>query len=221
MQRTAIIVAGGSGQRFGSEIPKQLHLLAGKPILVWSIEKFKQAYADMTIILVVHPSLEATIQDLLDKYHLKDVAIALGGATRTESVKHGLALAPKHGVIGIHDAVRPLVSESVIKNCYETAAEKGSAIPAIPMVNSIREVDVTGQSRVVDRTKYKMIQTPQCFRAEWLHEAYRQTKEASFSDDASVVQSANFSIFLVEGNVENIKITTPTDLLVANALITH
>lgn len=220
MKRTVIIVAGGSGSRFGAELPKQYVELGGIPIFIRSIQRFLEVYPAIHIILVVPAESHAQARGFLASYSLAErVQTTDGGASRYHSVKRGLALADRTGVIAVHDAVRPLVSKKVIKDCFDTSTAEGSAIPVLSMENSIRKITSDG-NEALDRSAYRIVQTPQCFQAEWIHEAYDQQKKASFTDDASVVESANFPIFLVEGNKENIKITTPTDLLVANAFLT-
>jgi len=211
-------VAGGSGNRFGSELPKQYVDLQGVPIFIRSIKAFKAVYSSITIILVIPKDQHTLVEQLLSKHSIQNVQLTTGGSSRYDSVKNGLAIAPQTGIIGVHDAVRPLVSEEVIRTCFETALEKGSAIPVLELENSIRKLGPE-KSVSVNRADYKIVQTPQCFKAEWLHDSYSHKKKASFTDDASVVEIANYPIFLVEGNKANIKITTPTDLLIANAFL--
>lgn len=214
-----IVVAGGSGTRMNSEIPKQFIELQGKPILMHTLKRFKKAIPGIHIVVVL-PSNHIELWKSLCRLHQFDSTheITEGGETRFHSVKNGLQLVPDSCVVGIHDAVRPLVSESTILNVFHVAEKKGNASPSIPLNESIREVKKTG-NKAVDRNNYFIIQTPQCFQANQLKKAFGQDYLPSFTDDATVLESIGEKINLVEGNRENIKITTPHDLLIAEALI--
>ena len=216
-----IIVAGGKGLRMGSDIPKQFLPIGGRPVLMRTIERFREHSPTLQIILVLPKAQQDYWQELCQEYHFNvEYQLADGGETRFHSVQHGLALIPDdaEGVVGVHDGVRPFPSIEVIRNCYETAREKKAVIPVIPVVETVRhlqgEVSVT-----VPRNDYRLVQTPQCFDIQLLKAANRQPYNDGFTDDASVVEAFGFAITLVEGNRENIKITTPYDLKIAEVLV--
>ena len=216
-----IIVAGGKGLRMGSDIPKQFLPIGGKPVLMRTIERFRAYSKDLQIILVLPEAQQDYWQELCKEYHF-EVAyqLANGGPTRFHSVQNGLALVPDdaQGVVGVHDGVRPFPSIEVIRNCYETACEKKAVIPVIPVVETVRHLE--GESSVtVPRGDYRLVQTPQTFDIQLLKAANRQPYNDGFTDDASVVESYGHTITLVEGNRENIKITTPYDLKIAEVLV--
>ena len=216
-----IIVAGGKGLRMGSDIPKQFLPIGGKPVLMRTIERFREYSADLQIILVLPEAQQDYWKDLCEKYNFKVVyQLANGGQTRFHSVQNGLALVPddEEGVVGVHDGVRPFPSIEVIKNCYETARTKKAVIPVIPVVETVRHLEDEG-SVTVPRDKYRLVQTPQTFDIQLLKAANRQPYNDGFTDDASVVESYGHAITLVDGNRENIKITTPYDLKIAEVLI--
>ena len=213
-----IITAGGSGKRMGSTIPKQFLLLNGLPVIMHSILAFYQYSNDISIIVVLPESHLNDWKKLCTK-HQFDIPhrICQGGDTRFKSVYQGLQLAGK-GLIAVHDAVRPLVSRKVIKNCFAVAEEKGSAIPVVKMKDSIRKIESSG-STVVNRAELRMVQTPQVFKSDILIPAYQQDESRYFTDDASVVEANACRINLVDGEERNIKITSPEDLLIAEALL--
>ena len=221
MERYVIIVAGGKGLRMGGEVPKQFLPIGGKPILMRTLETFWEADEDLHIILVLPAEQQDYWRELCAEHHFTvPHQVAMGGATRFHSVQNGLALVPDEveGLVGVHDGVRPFVSKEVIRRCYETASEQGAAVPVIPVVETLRQVLPEGDSLTVDRNIYRLVQTPQTFRVSILKEAYRQPYQTSFTDDASVVEALGHRIVLVEGNRENIKITTPADLVYAESL---
>jgi 2-C-methyl-D-erythritol 4-phosphate cytidylyltransferase len=221
MEKTAIIVAGGSGLRMGKDIPKQFLLLAQKPILMHTIEAFFQYNPFIAIVLVLPKSQIEYWQNLCIKYNFNiPLCIAHGGETRFESVKNGLALATKGSLIAVHDGVRPFVTAETLERCYDTAQQLGNAIPVSDAVESIRQISNQG-NHAVNRTEFKMVQTPQVFQWEQISKAYSQPYSELFTDDASVIESMGYQINLVEGNRENIKITTPFDLLIGEALCNH
>ncbi|NOQ71538.1 MAG: 2-C-methyl-D-erythritol 4-phosphate cytidylyltransferase [Crocinitomix sp.] len=216
--RTVIISAGGIGKRMGARIPKQFLNLNNRPVLFHTIEKFAQFDPEIQIIVVLPANQIDYWKALCSKNNfLIEHAIVKGGKERFFSVKNGLALA-KGKVIGVHDAVRPLVSEAVIANCFATALEKGAAIPVFDINESIREINSNG-SIAVNRNNYKLVQTPQCFQNEILKSAYALEFSEQFTDDASVVEKNGTTIHLIEGNEANIKITRPIDLRMAETLI--
>ena len=216
-----IIVAGGKGLRMGSDIPKQFLPIGGKPVLMRTLERFRQYSPSLQIILVLPKAQQEYWQKLCKEYAFDiDCQLADGGETRFHSVQNGLAKIPDNaqGVVGVHDGVRPFPSIDVIRNCYETAREKKAVIPVIPVVETVRHLK--GDTSVtVPRNDYRLVQTPQTFDIQLLKAANRQPYNDSFTDDASVVEAFGFNITLVEGNRENIKITTPYDLKIAEVLI--
>jgi 2-C-methyl-D-erythritol 4-phosphate cytidylyltransferase len=220
MEVYVVIVAGGYGKRMGSDTPKQFLLLNGKPILMHTIERFSKALSNPKILLVLPENQFEYWRQLIKQFNF-DIShqLVAGGAERFFSVKNALQHIPHNftGTIAVHDGVRPLVSEQTIINAIDLAQAKGNAIPAIDLTDSIREVE-NGTSHHRDRTRYKLIQTPQCFNAELLRKAYHQDFCEFFTDDASVVERAGISINLVKGNPENIKITRPIDIQISEAL---
>jgi len=216
-----IIVAGGKALRMGTDIPKQFLPIGGKPVLMRTLERFREYSADLQIILVLPKAQQDYWQELCQEYDFKvEYQMTDGGETRFHSVQHGLALIPDdaEGVVGVHDGVRPFPSIDVIRNCYETARKKKAVIPVIPIVETLRHLqDET--SVTVPRGDYRLVQTPQTFDIQLLKAANRQPYNDGFTDDASVVEAFSFDVTLVEGNRENIKITTPYDLKIAEVLI--
>jgi len=209
---SVIIVAGGTGSRMQSEIPKQFELLNNKPVIIYSIEKFLEFNKDIQIIVAVHPDFRETFIAIEKKYKLPEITLANGGKTRFHSVKNGLEkINAKTKVVAVHDAARPFVSLQTIKNTFAEAEKSGAAIPVIEVNESLREINLQN-SKAVDRKNYKVVQTPQCFQKEILLEAYKQNYIPAFTDDATVVETAGNKIYLTEGNIENIKITYPQDL---------
>ena len=217
-----IVVAGGKGLRMGSDIPKQFLPISGKPVLMRTLERFHEYSAELQIILVLPEAQQDYWQELCKEYHFEvEYLLANGGQTRFHSVQNGLALVPNgaEGVVGVHDGVRPFPSVDVIRNCFETARTAKAVIPVIPVVETVRHLE--GDSSVtVPRSDYRLVQTPQTFDIQLLKAANRQPYNDGFTDDASVVESYGHTITLVEGNRENIKITTPYDIVVAEAIIT-
>jgi 2-C-methyl-D-erythritol 4-phosphate cytidylyltransferase len=215
-----IIVAGGKGLRMGGDIPKQFLPIGGKPVLMRTLERFRAYSADLQIILVLPEAQQDYWKELCKAYDFKvEYQLANGGETRFHSVQNGLALIPDdaQGVVGVHDGVRPFPSIDVIRNCYETARTAKAVIPVIPVVETVRHLEGEG-SVTVPRGDYRLVQTPQTFDIQLLKAANRQPYNDGFTDDASVVESYGYKITLVEGNRENIKITTPYDLVVAEAI---
>ena len=220
-KRYAIIVAGGSGKRFGSELPKQFLPLDGKAVLMRTIEKFDQAGA--TIVVVLPAEHQQMWIDMCKESNFAVThTIANGGKTRFESVKNGIAAIEELAdgdLVAVHDGVRPLASVELLSHCYSTAQETGSAIPVVNPSDSIRQVMNDGTSHQLLRSSLRTVQTPQTFRAELLKGAYDVKESPLFTDDASVVESAGHQVTLVEGEVTNIKITTPIDMIIASELI--
>ena len=219
MEKYVIIVAGGSGKRMGGEMPKQFLLVAGKPILMHTVEAFARADEGFKFILVLPEAHFSTWNSLVNEYNFTiPVTLVAGGAERFFSVKNALAYVPTDALVAVHDGVRPFASKETILEAFAVAAEKGSAVPVIDEVDSLRRVQ-KGESQAVNRLEYKRVQTPQVFQSTILKSAYNQEFSAFFTDDASVVESIGETITLTTGNVENIKITTPHELLLAEALI--
>lgn len=216
--RYVIVVAGGAGLRMGKETPKQFLPLFGKPILMHTLEQFYHCDSDFNIILVL-PDAQRPEWERLCKWHSFSVPhrVVSGGAERFHSVKAGLDLVPENALVAIHDGVRPFVREEVILSAFEEAEKHGGAIPVLPIAESIRKVEGE-KSIALNRNEYRSAQTPQVFRSSELKHAYLQNFHPGFTDDASVYESDGFSVRCVEGNTENIKITTPTDLAIAEVL---
>lgn len=214
-----LIVAGGKGLRMGTELPKQFLLIGGKPLLMRTLEAFYAYSPEIQIILVLPHSQQAYWSKLCKEHHFSlPHKVVDGGDTRFHSVKNGLALVKTPGLVGVHDGVRPFVSQEVIARCYDLAAEKKAVIPVADIVDTVRCLEEEN-SVTVNRDSYKLVQTPQVFEASLLKEAYEQPYNIHFTDDASVVEALGISVFLTTGNRENIKITTPFDLKIATAII--
>lgn len=213
MKKYVMIMAGGSGSRMKSQVPKQFVVVAGKPVLMHTFDVFRNYNPEVEFILVL-PEKEVTLwNELVVQYSFNlKYQLAFGGETRFHSVKNGLEQVHEEGIVFIHDGVRPLVSVETIRQCDQMAQEKGNAVPVIPVAESIRKVKHE-DNKAVDRSRYFLVQTPQTFQTEMIKNAYRQTYSPLFTDDASVVEAAGEKINLVEGNRENIKITFPEDLL--------
>ena len=213
-----IIVAGGKGLRMGSDTPKQFLPIGGKPVLMRTLERFRAYSASLQIILVLPKAQQHYWQQLCETHHFSvDYLLADGGETRFHSVQNGLALVPDdaQGVVGVHDGVRPFPAVDVITRCFETARTAKAVVPVVPVVETLRHV----AEGTKPRSDYRLVQTPQTFDIQLLKAANRQPYRDSFTDDASVVEAYGHGITLVEGNRENIKITTPFDLKIAEVLI--
>ena len=221
MEKYVIIVAGGKGLRMGGDIPKQFVPINGMPVLMRTIEAFYAYDPQINIILVLPSAHQAYWKELCEEYHFSiPYQLANGGETRFHSVKNGLALIPSTGgVVGVHDGVRPFVAQSVIKECYEQAAQLQAVVPVTEVVETVRFIREDGGSETVPRDRYKLVQTPQVFTVDLLKKAYAQEYIPLFTDDASVVEHCGATVNLVKGNRENIKLTTPFDLKVAEALL--
>lgn len=219
MQKFAIIVAGGTGKRMESETPKQFLLLKDKPVLFYTIKIFLEAFDDLQIILVLPTDFTDMGQEIIDGYFDKDkIRITAGGDTRFQSVKNGLQLIEEESIIFVHDGVRCLLSADLIHRCYEQAMETGSAIPAISSKDSVRLITEEG-NEAIDRSKVKLIQTPQTFHSKILLPAFKIDYKDKFTDEATVVEAFGLKVFLVEGEENNIKITRPVDMLIAEKIL--
>jgi len=219
LEKIALIVAGGSGKRMKSRIPKQFLLLKGLPVLMHTINIFHLYDSAMRIILVLPGDQLTAWKDLCLAYGFNiPHETVTGGETRFHSIKKNLDLIPEHCLVAVHDGVRPLVSKDTIHRCFLAAGENGNAVPCVDIPETMRTIDEQG-NRPVDRTKYRLIQTPQVFSGSILKEAYQQEYQHRFTDDASVVESRGYAIQLVDGNPENIKITLKKDLGIAEFLL--
>lgn len=219
MKKFALIVGGGSGNRMNSEIPKQFLEVAGLPVIMHTILAFKK-FSNQIHLVIVLPERHFNYWQMLCTKHNFDVkhSLAAGGETRFHSVKNGLAHINEQGIVFIHDAVRPLVSLSTIEHCNNTAQQKGNALPVIPVIDSIREVE-NDTNKTADRSRFFLVQTPQTFQLNLIKNAYQVAPDETYTDDASVLERTGQTINLVEGNRENIKITTPSDLIIAEAFL--
>jgi 2-C-methyl-D-erythritol 4-phosphate cytidylyltransferase len=219
MRKTAVIVAGGIGQRMGSHIPKQFMELQNKPLIWYTLDTFLRAYEDLSIVLVLpetHIELGKKVAESL--HQQARIQFTTGGTTRFHSVKNGLQLVQSPSVIMVHDAVRCLVSVPLIHRCCKAALIKGTAIPSVASTDSVRIVNgQTNQS--ADRQKVRVIQTPQTFLSDILLPAFNQPYQESFTDEATVVESFGVPVFLTEGEYENIKITRPVDMILASSIL--
>jgi len=219
MKKYAVIVAGGSGQRMGTLVPKQFLLLHGKPVLWYTLEVFLRAYEDIDIILAVPEEHMETARTMIYATAAPErIRMIAGGITRWHSVRNGLQLIREDAVIFVHDGVRCLLSTELVHNCYEQTLRLGSAIPVVDCKDSVRVI--TGEeSAAIDRSRVKLVQTPQTFLSSILLPAYSKEYRESFTDEASVVEAYGGKVFLLNGEPGNIKITTPLDLVVAGKII--
>jgi 2-C-methyl-D-erythritol 4-phosphate cytidylyltransferase len=220
MKKYAVIVAGGSGQRMGTQVPKQFLLLHGRPVLWYTLNVFLRAYEDLDIILVAPEEHMETAKAMIyateEPHRIRMIG---GGATRWHSVRNGLQPIREEAVIFVHDGVRCLLSTELVHNCYEQALLLGSAIPVVDSRDSVRVI--TGvDSAAIERSRVKLVQTPQTFLSNILLPAYAQEYQESFTDEASVVEAYGGKVNLIAGEVNNIKITTPIDLVIAEKLLT-
>lgn len=219
MKKNVIIVAGGKGLRMGNDLPKQFIPIGGKPVLMRTIEAFYRFDPDINIILVLPVSHQDYWKSLCKEYNFTiEHAIANGGETRFHSVKNGLALVAD-GLVGVQDGVRPFGSVEMIKRCFDAAREYPAVIPVIDSTDSLREVFEEYKSRIVDRSKIRLVQTPQVFDVNVLKKAYQTDFKETFTDDASVVEAMGVHVHLVKGEVTNIKITTPLDLKIGELIV--
>ena len=218
LREHAIVVAGGKGTRIKSAVPKQFLELSGKPILMHTLQAFLDYSPDLNLVLVLPEDDMARWAQLCERHHFAPrMHVVKGGATRFQSVRNGLDVLPDDGLVAIHDGVRPLVSSDIIGASYRLAAVHGSAVAAVRLKESLRMTD-QDTTTAVDRSKFRLIQTPQTFGCKLIKDAYRVQEVPSMTDDASVAEHAGHLISLFEGSYENIKITTPEDLVIAEAL---
>jgi 2-C-methyl-D-erythritol 4-phosphate cytidylyltransferase len=219
MKKIAVIVAGGSGTRMQSVIPKQFLTINGKPVLYYTLKSFLEAYEDLQIILVLPEEYIASGQEIIDAYFdYQRISITAGGRSRFHSVQQGLHLVSEEAIVLVHDGVRCLVSTMLIQRCFEAALEMGNAVPAISCKDSVRLIMANG-NEPIDREMLKLVQTPQAFHSKILLPAFNIDFKDKFTDEAAVVEAFGIKINLVEGEPENFKITTPEDLLLAELLL--
>ena len=219
MEKHVIIVAGGIGKRMQSEIPKQFLNVAGKPILIHTFEHFLNYSKDIKITLVLPDPYIDFWKSLCKRFSFEvDHKVVEGGQTRFNSVKNGLKEIHNGSLVAIHDGVRPLVAKNTLDRVFEKAEETGNAIPVVKINESLRKIS-DQNSFFVNRREYRLVQTPQCFHAELIKQAYQQDFKEEFTDDATVVEAMGIKINLVEGNIENIKITRPDDIKIAEAFL--
>lgn len=219
MKKYAVIVAGGIGNRMGTQVPKQFLLLCGKPVLWHTLQVFLNAYEDLEIILVLpqeHMETGRTMVNAMQASHR--ISMVAGGASRFHSVKNGLSHIREESLIFVHDGVRCLLTEALIHRCYKEAIEFGSAIPVIDSKDSVRLITETG-SEALERSRIKLVQTPQTFLSSLLLPAYDRDLEERFTDEASVVEASGGPLHLVAGEINNIKITAPEDLMLAEEMM--
>jgi 2-C-methyl-D-erythritol 4-phosphate cytidylyltransferase len=219
LNKYAIILAGGSGKRFGADVPKQFSLLAGTPLLMHAARAFVTAFHDIHLIMVVPGEHTGYWKELCDKHNfIYPHQVVNGGTERFYSVKNGLSLIKGGGLVAVHDGARPLVNVELIKNTFQIAEEKGCAVPAIEVSDSVRWIE-NNTNRPFPRDQIRLIQTPQVFEAQLILKAYQQSYNPRFTDDAGLVEACGHSLTLTMGDPENIKITTPIDLIIAEAIL--
>ena len=220
LKKIAIVVAGGTGQRMGSVVPKQFLEIEHKAILTHTIDQFVAAFSDIELVVVLPDAYLKQGQEVLNKSKYKNtISYVAGGDTRFQSVKNGLSKITAPSIVFVHDAVRCLLTPALIQRCYQQAFEKGSAIPSVTATDTVRLLN-GAQHQLLDRENIMLIQTPQTFRSDILLKAFEQKYQASFTDEANVVEASGQPVFLVDGEFENIKITRPLDLAIATYVLT-
>ena len=219
MERSTIIVAGGSGRRMGASIPKQFLLLHGEPLLFHTLRAFHAFDPHMPLVLVLPVDHHTTWEDLCAQHEFEvPHTLVAGGAERFHSTRAGLDAVTHDGLVAVHDGVRPLVSPALIARCFNAAEAHGAAIPVVPIAPSVRELTEEG-SQAIDRTRLRAVQTPQCFRVPLLRRAFELPYDPAFTDEATLVERLGVEVHLVEGEDHNIKVTTPFDLQVAELVL--
>ena len=220
MREEVIIVAGGKGSRMKSELPKQFMTIHNRPVIIHTLEKFYTWKPDMHVVVVMNESFMDNWNELKERsFPDKEITAVAGGNTRFQSVKNGLSKLKHSGVVAIHDAARPCVSVRVIGDCFRVATLKKTAIPILQVHESLRKIENDDSSNSVNRNDFVTVQTPQCFHTELIKEAYKVDFDSRFTDDASVVESLGDEIHLVPGNRENVKVTEPSDLVLAEVFL--
>jgi 2-C-methyl-D-erythritol 4-phosphate cytidylyltransferase len=223
MERFSVVVAGGTGTRMNSQIPKQFLSIGGRPVLMHTLEAFSRlSPAPFQVLVLPETDMERWAQ-LCEEFEFRlPHQVCPGGASRFESVRNGLAaIQSSEGLVAIHDGVRPFVSLQVLEESYQCAQQHGSAVTAVGLKDSVRQVLPDGSSQAMDRSLFRLIQTPQTFSLSLIREAFSKASHTQFTDDAAVVEAAGFPVKLIEGSYRNLKITTPEDLLVAEAFLQH
>jgi 2-C-methyl-D-erythritol 4-phosphate cytidylyltransferase len=221
MNKYAVIVAGGNGSRMNSTVPKQFLLLNDKPVLYYTLDTFLKAYHDLKVILVLPEEYVATGQEIIDAwFDYKRIRITVGGRTRFHSVQNGLQLIEDESIVFVHDAVRCLLTTALIHRCYEAALEFGATVPVVDCKDSVRMV-ISDGNEALERRNIKLVQTPQAFLSTILLPAFNIDYKDKFTDEASVVETFGMKVHLVEGEENNIKITTPIDMLLAEHLLSQ
>ncbi len=217
--KIAIIVAGGTGQRMGSVVPKQFLEIEGKSILLHTIDQFVNAFDDIRLVVVLPEGYIEEGKKLLKDKTKNPIQFIAGGETRFQSVKNGLTAVKEKSIVFVHDAVRCLLTPALVQRCYQQAVENGSAIPAVSSTDTVRIME-NEKHHLFDREKVMLIQTPQTFQSEILLTAFDQAYQPNFTDEANVVEASGQPVFLVDGEFENIKITRPLDLAIATYVLT-
>ena len=217
--KIAIIVAGGTGQRMGSVVPKQFLEIEGKSILLHTIDQFVNAFYDISLVVVLPEGYIEEGKKLLKNRTKNPIQFIAGGETRFQSVKNGLTAVKEKSIVFVHDAVRCLLTPALVQRCYQQAVENGSAIPAVSSTDTVRIME-NEKHHLFDREKVMLIQTPQTFQSEIILAAFDQVYQPNFTDEANVVEASGQPLFLVDGEFENIKITRPLDLAIATYVLT-
>jgi 2-C-methyl-D-erythritol 4-phosphate cytidylyltransferase len=217
--KIAIIVAGGTGQRMGSVVPKQFLEIEGKSILLHTIDQFVNAFDDISLVVVLPEGYIEEGKKLLNNRTKNPIQFIAGGETRFQSVKNGLTAVKEKSIVFVHDAVRCLLTPALVQRCYQQAVENGSAIPAVSSTDTVRIME-NEKHHLFDREKVMLIQTPQTFQSEIILAAFNQVYQPNFTDEANVVEASGQPVFLVDGEFENIKITRPLDLAIATYVLT-
>jgi 2-C-methyl-D-erythritol 4-phosphate cytidylyltransferase len=219
MNKYAVIVAGGSGTRMGVELPKQFMLLADKPLLYYTLKTFLEAFEDLQVILVLPADHTEKGRELIDAwFDEKRIQVCIGGETRFHSVKNGLELVQGDAIVFVHDAVRCLLTTDLVKRCYDAAVEHGTAIPVVPSKDSVRILSGE-ENNAIERERVVLVQTPQTFHSGIIQPAFNIDHKEKFTDEASVVEAYGLKLHLVNGEETNIKITVPSDLALAEAIL--
>ena len=217
--KIAIIVAGGTGQRMGSVVPKQFLEIEGKSILLHTIDQFVNAFDDISLVVVLPEGYIEEGKKRLKNRTKNPIQFIAGGETRFQSVKNGLTAVKEKSIVFVHDAVRCLLTPALVQRCYQQAVENGSAIPAVSSTDTVRIME-NEKHHLFDREKVMLIQTPQTFQSEIILAAFDQVYQPNFTDEANVVEASGQPVFLVDGEFENIKITRPLDLAIATYVLT-
>lgn len=214
MKKFAVIVAGGVGSRMNESMPKQFLLLKNKPIIYYTISTFLKAYADVRIIMVMHKNYMKELEVIVKEFDTNRIQIQEGGETRFHSVKNGLKWVEKDSIVFVHDAVRCLLTVGLIHRCYEHTIKHTNAVPVVTVTDSIR-LQIENNNAAIDRNKVKLVQTPQTFQSNILLKAFEKEYQENFTDEATVVELDGNKIELIEGEYNNLKITRPSDLVLA------